>query len=110
MGFLGLTRALAAELGPSGMRVNAVVPGYVETDMVAGKVLLLCLGISQRRPLSLIVHPAGLDPKQRAAHIAATPLRRFGEPDEIAAAAVFLAANRFANNCVINLDGGLSAV
>ena len=36
-GVVGLTRALAAELGPSGIRVNALLPGYVETDMTAGK-------------------------------------------------------------------------
>ena len=38
------------------------------------------------------------------------PLSRFGTPDEIAQAALFLADNEYANNCVINLDGGLSAV
>lgn len=38
------------------------------------------------------------------------PLRRFGTSQEIADAAVFLALNEYANNCVLNLDGGLSAV
>lgn len=38
------------------------------------------------------------------------PLRRFGQPHEVADAAVFLAQNEYANNCVINLDGGLSAL
>lgn len=38
------------------------------------------------------------------------PIRRFGDPHEIADAAVFLAQNEYANNCVLNLDGGLSAV
>lgn len=38
------------------------------------------------------------------------PLRRFGDPQEVADAAVFLAENEYANNCVLNLDGGLSAV
>jgi NAD(P)-dependent dehydrogenase (short-subunit alcohol dehydrogenase family) len=38
------------------------------------------------------------------------PLRRFGTPHEIADAAVFLAQNEYANNCVLNLDGGLSAI
>lgn len=38
------------------------------------------------------------------------PIRRFGTPQEIADAAVFLALNEYANNCVLNLDGGLSAV
>lgn len=38
------------------------------------------------------------------------PLKRFGYPQEVADAAVFLASNEYANNCVLNLDGGLSAV
>jgi NAD(P)-dependent dehydrogenase (short-subunit alcohol dehydrogenase family) len=37
------------------------------------------------------------------------PSQRFGTPDEIADAAYFLATNQYANNCVLNLDGGLSA-
>ena len=40
----------------------------------------------------------------------AIPLKRFGTTDEIADAALFLATNQYANNCVLNLDGGLSAV
>ena len=43
-------------------------------------------------------------------YLAAIPQRRFAEPEEVAAAVVFLAANGYANNCVLNLDGGLSAV
>jgi len=38
------------------------------------------------------------------------PLRRLGEPEEVAEAALFLVNNQYANNCVLNLDGGLSAV
>jgi NAD(P)-dependent dehydrogenase (short-subunit alcohol dehydrogenase family) len=38
------------------------------------------------------------------------PLGRFGTPEEIAHAALFLAENQYAHNCVVNLDGGLSAV
>lgn len=37
------------------------------------------------------------------------PAGRFGRPDEIADAALFLAKNQYANNCVLNIDGGLSA-
>ncbi|KAF2189840.1 NAD(P)-binding protein [Zopfia rhizophila CBS 207.26] len=82
-GVLGLTRALAAELGPQSIRVNAIVPGYIETDMTADI--------------------------ERTSLLSKIPLRRFGTPDEIAQAALFLATNQYANNCVINLDGGLSA-
>lgn len=42
--------------------------------------------------------------------IAKIPLKRFGAPDEVADAAAFLAKNTYANNCILNLDGGLSAV
>lgn len=38
------------------------------------------------------------------------PLRRMGTPDEVADAVAFLAKNEYANNCLLNLDGGLSAV
>lgn len=38
------------------------------------------------------------------------PLGRFGDASDIADAAVFLASNKYANNCVLNLDGGLSAM
>jgi NAD(P)-dependent dehydrogenase (short-subunit alcohol dehydrogenase family) len=38
------------------------------------------------------------------------PLGRFGDPREVADAAVFLAQNEYANNCILNLDGGLSAI
>jgi NAD(P)-dependent dehydrogenase (short-subunit alcohol dehydrogenase family) len=83
-GVLGFTRALAAEYIAHGVRVNAIVPGYVGTDMTAK-----------------------LDEEQLQKRI---PLGRFGEPEEIAEAALFLANNQYAHNCVLNLDGGLSAV
>ncbi|KAJ5873843.1 uncharacterized protein N7529_002273 [Penicillium soppii] len=90
-GLLGLTRSLAAEVSASMkdiiIRSNAIVPGYIETPMVAD----FTPGETERLK-SLI------------------PLHRFGDPREIADAAVFLAQNEYANNCVLNLDGGLSAV
>ena len=43
------------------------------------------------------------------AALARIPLKRFGHVDEVAEAAIFLATNAYANNCVLNLDGGLSA-
>jgi NAD(P)-dependent dehydrogenase (short-subunit alcohol dehydrogenase family) len=83
-GVLGFTRALATEYVSHGVRVNAIVPGYIATDMTAG-----------------------LDEQQLKQRI---PLGRFGKPEEIAHAALFLAENQYAHNCVMNLDGGLSAV
>ncbi|KAF2120757.1 hypothetical protein BDV96DRAFT_485120 [Lophiotrema nucula] len=84
-GVLGFTRALAAEVGPLGIRVNAIVPGYIETDMT--------------------------EHLQKSSDlISQIPLKRFGTPEEVADAAWFLINNQYANNCVLNLDGGLSAV
>ncbi|KAH0347974.1 NAD(P)-binding protein, partial [Aureobasidium melanogenum] len=86
-GMLGLTRSLSAELGTKGIRVNAICPGYVETDMTKA-----------------------MSYAARDAAVAKIPAGRFGTVDEIADAAVFLCGNQYANNTVITLDGGLSAV
>jgi len=50
-----------------------------------------------------------MTPEARSDAINAIPLKRFGDPTEIADAAIFLAVNQYANNCVLNIDGGLSA-
>ncbi|KAK1983018.1 gluconate 5-dehydrogenase [Colletotrichum cereale] len=83
-GIIGLTHALSVELGPLRIRTNAIVPGYIETNMLASM---------SKEPLEKRI-----------------PLGRLGRPDEVADAAVFLAQNTYANNCILNLDGGLSAV
>ncbi|KAH7156942.1 3-ketoacyl-reductase [Dactylonectria macrodidyma] len=85
-GVVGFTRALCRELGPRSIRVNALLPGWVASPMWDY-----------------------LKPELQAAFLKDTPLNRVGDPEEIADAAVFLASNAFANNCVLNLDGGLSA-
>lgn len=51
-----------------------------------------------------------MTPQARAEATNSIPLRRFGNASEIAEAALFLATNQYANNCVLNLDGGLSAM
>ncbi|MBV1694021.1 MAG: SDR family oxidoreductase [Hyphomicrobiales bacterium] len=81
---LGLTRALAHEVAPRNIRVNAIAPGWIDTDMTA--------------PLAPI----------KAQIAAQTPLRRFGEPDDIAWAAVYLASEeaRFITGQVISPNGG----
>jgi len=67
-GLIGLTRSLAAELGPRGIRVNAVAPGMIETEMVTD---LATSEEGQRR-------------------LAGMPIGRFGRPEEVAEAVVFL--------------------
>lgn len=83
-GLLGFTRALAAEYASHRVRVNAIVPGYVDTDMT--------------------------ESLNKAELCKQIPLGRFGTAEEIASAALFLAENEYAHNCVLGLDGGLSAV
>ncbi|PYH65714.1 SDR family NAD(P)-dependent oxidoreductase [Aspergillus vadensis CBS 113365] len=90
-GVLGLTRSVAVEAAASlrdvVVRSNAIVPGYIETPMISD----FSDGETARLKESI-------------------PVRRFGRPEEVADAAVFLAQNEYANNCVLNLDGGLSAI
>ena len=81
---LGLTRALAHEVAPRNIRVNAIAPGWIDTDMTA---------------------PLG----DMRKHITGnTPLRRFGEPDDIAWAAVYLASDeaKFVTGQVLSPNGG----
>ncbi len=100
-GVLGFTRALAAEYVGHGVRVNAIVPGYVESDMTKGMLRSLSFDCDQR------LNTLDLNSSQLKERI---PLKRFGRSEEIADAALFLAENQYAHNCVLNLDGGLSAV
>ena len=82
-----LTRNLAVEWGPKGIRVNAIAPGVVNTDFARELVN---------------------DPVRRAQMEGRTPLRRFGEPDDIAGIVHFLAsdASAYITGQVIVADGG----
>lgn len=84
-GLIGMTKALAKELGPSGITVNAIAPGVINTDMNAG--------------LSL---------EDKAALVDETPLMRIGEASDIASAALFLAGEgaSFITGEVLNISGG----
>jgi NAD(P)-dependent dehydrogenase (short-subunit alcohol dehydrogenase family) len=82
-----LCRSLAAEWGPDGVRVNCIAPGLIETDFA--------------RALYE-------DPERRARVEAETPLRRLGQPKDIAGAALLLAspAGAFITGTIITVDGG----
>ncbi|OGE55603.1 hypothetical protein PENARI_c004G01295 [Penicillium arizonense] len=107
-GLLGLTRSLAVEASASlkdiVIRSNAIVPGYIETPMIAGMLVLFFI------LWELAYVDVDFTPGEMSRLKDLIPLHRFGDPREIADAAVFLAQNEYANNCVLNIDGGLSAV
>jgi 3-oxoacyl-[acyl-carrier protein] reductase len=85
-GVIGLTKTMAKELGRSGVRVNAVAPGFIETPMTAAVPEGVLASMAER-----------------------TPLARLGKPEEIAAVYAFLASDdaSFVTGAVINVDGGL---
>lgn len=114
-GLLGLTSSMAVEAAEMlrGSRVvlrsNAIVPGYIQTPMVESK---KCHHIQHlyKTMLTRIYVCVDFSKDHVDSLHTRIPLNRFGDPREVADAAVFLATNEYANNCVLNLDGGLSAV
>jgi len=83
---IGFTKSVAKELAPRGITANAIAPGFIETDMTAA-----------------------LDDKVRESIIGNVPLGRFGSPDDIAHAAVFLAMepSGYITGQVLTVDGGM---
>lgn len=83
---IGLTKTLAREYASRGVTVNAVAPGYIETEMTAD-----------------------LPDKAKAAIVEQTPLGRVGSPDEVAAAIVFLASEEasYITGQVLRVNGGM---
>ena len=82
---ISLTKSLFKELGPSGIRVNAIAPGVIDTDMTA------CFTA-----------------EEKAVMAADTPLGRIGTPEDVAELAAFLASDRasFITGQIIGCDGG----
>jgi 3-oxoacyl-[acyl-carrier protein] reductase len=92
MGLQGFTRTLALELGPFGVNVNAVAPGFIVTEMTDA---------TARR--------VGVEPEDyRKAAAEVTPVRRVGQPEDIAAAAAFLCSDEasFITGQTLYVDGG----
>ncbi|ADP13898.1 acetoacetyl-CoA reductase 1 [Achromobacter xylosoxidans A8] len=84
-GVLGLTRAIAAEMGPHGITANAITPGRILTEMAQQAA-----------------------PSVNENYAAQIPVRRLGTPEEVAAAMVFLAAEEagFINGAILDINGG----
>jgi len=85
-GLIGLTKSMAKELASRNIRVNAIAPGYIETDMTVV-----------------------LTPEQKEEILKSIPLGRVGKPEEIADAVVFLASQQssYITGQVIPVDGGM---
>ncbi len=88
LGLIGLTRSLAKEVGARGICVNCIAPGFFETPMTEK-----------------------LSEKQQAALLERIPLKRLGDPKEIAQAALFLASDlsNYITGQVLTVDGGMLA-
>lgn len=94
---VGFTQALAREVARDGIRVNCVCPGFVRTSM-------------QAREVEWEAQLRGMTPEQvRAEYVALTPLGRLEEPEDVAAAVVFLAGDgaRFMTGQALLVDGGV---
>jgi gluconate 5-dehydrogenase len=86
--YMGLVNSLTVELSPHQVRVNAIAPGWIETEMM-------------RRAVEN-------DPQRKQKILGRTPMARFGEPDDIGRAAVYLCspAAAFVTGVVLPVDGG----
>lgn len=85
-GLIGMTRSLAREVAPRGITVNAIAPGFIETDMTDA-----------------------IEESMKEAALAAVPMGRMGTPEEIAYMAAFLASDKAAyiTGQVFTIDGGM---
>jgi NAD(P)-dependent dehydrogenase (short-subunit alcohol dehydrogenase family) len=86
-GVLGLAKAMAREFGPTGIRVNCVAPGLIQTDITGGK----------------------LTDEMRQEIIKGIPLGRLGTPHEVAGIYLFLASDlsAYVTGAVIDVNGGM---
>ena len=85
-GIIGFSKSLAREVGSRNVTVNCIAPGFIDTDMTRA-----------------------LNEQQRAALIQQIPLARLGQPEDVAAAAVYLASPEagYLTGCTLHVNGGL---
>jgi 3-oxoacyl-[acyl-carrier protein] reductase len=85
-GVIGFSKSLAREVGSRNVTVNCIAPGFIDTDMTRA-----------------------LNEQQRAALVQQIPLARLGQPEDVAAAAVFLASPEagYLTGCTLHVNGGL---
>jgi 3-oxoacyl-[acyl-carrier protein] reductase len=85
-GLIGLTKSLAQEMASRNITVNAIAPGFIDTDMTAG--------LSDELKQNMLAH---------------IPLKRFGKPEDVAAAVKFLASEEagYITGAVLNVNGGM---
>lgn len=84
-GLIGLTKSIAREIAGRNVRVNAVAPGFIESDMTEG-----------------------LSDKIKASMTAQIPMKRFGNVSEVATVVTFLAEQEYVTGQVITIDGGMA--
>ena len=85
-GLIGLTKSLAQEIASRNITVNAIAPGFIDTDMTAG--------LSDQLKQNMLAH---------------IPLKRFGKPEDVAAAVKFLASEEagYITGALLNVNGGM---
>ena len=88
---IALTRSLAVQFAPQGIRTNAICPGPIETPLLTSWLLT--------------------DPEAKALRLARNPTGRFGRPEDIAYLALYLASDEssWTNGAIISADGGITA-
>ncbi|WP_303976836.1 3-oxoacyl-[acyl-carrier-protein] reductase [Streptococcus danieliae] len=84
-GLIGLTKSVAREVAGRGVRVNAIAPGFIESDMTAS-----------------------ISDEMKAAMVTQIPMKAFGQPEQVAEVAVFLAQQEYLTGQVLAIDGGLT--
>ena len=89
-GYVGMVRSLATEVSPYGVRVNAIAPGWIDSEMMRSAL--------------------NGDPDRRQKVLSRTPMNRFGDPEDIGCAATYLCspAAKFVTGAVLPVDGGAS--